>query len=183
MPYVLDFESEHMKTEWLPRMASGDAITSVGMTEPGTGSDLQAIHTQARKDGDEYVINGAKTFITNGHLADVVVLVAKTAPDLGARGLSLILVETNTPGFRRGRNLDKIGQKAQDTAELFFDDVRVPLTNLIGEENKGFVYMMKQLAQERMAAAVNALGCAKGILADTVRYTKDQKVFGNTVWS
>lgn len=181
-PYVLDFGSEELKRRWLPAMASGEAIVSIGMTEPGTGSDLQAIQTRARRDGDEFVINGAKTFITNGHLADVVVLVAKTAPDLCAHGLSLILVETDRPGFRRGRNLEKIGQKAQDTAELFLEDVRVPVSNLIGEENRGFAYMMKQLAQERMAVAVNALGCAKGVLAETVRYTKDRKVFGSPIW-
>ncbi|GGB28339.1 acyl-CoA dehydrogenase [Tistrella bauzanensis] len=178
-PYILEFGSEALKRRWLPRMASGEAIAAIAMTEPGAGSDLKAIRTHARRDGCDFIINGAKTFITNGYLADLVVVAAKTAPEKGAHGISLIVVETKTPGFRCGQILEKMGQKAQDTVELFFDEVRVPASNLIGDENQGFSYLMRQLAQERLAVAVSAIGWAKGVLADTVRYTRDRQVFGS----
>lgn len=180
-PYLLDFASDELKRQWLPKMASGDAIAAIAMTEPGTGSDLKSIRTRAQRDGDDIVINGQKTFITNAFLADMIVVVAKTAPDKGAHGISLIVVDTNTPGFKCGRVLEKLGQKALDTGEIFFDNVRVPATNIIGEENKGFEYLMAQLAQERLVVAVSALGSAKGVIADTIRYTRERHAFGKAV--
>ena len=138
-PYILRYGSEEQKRRYLPKMATGEFIGAIAMTEPGTGSDLQGVRTSAIKDGNELVVNGSKTFITNGQMADVVIVVAKTDPTKGAKGTSLVLVEAGTEGFRKGRNLDKLGLKAQDTSELFFDDVRVPMTNLLGEEGKGFV--------------------------------------------
>lgn len=183
-PYILHYGSDEMKAEWLPRMARGEAICAIAMSEPGTGSDLQGVATTARRDGNHYVINGAKTFISNGQTADIVILVARTgeAGD-GAKGISLILVETDREGFRRGRNLDKIGQKESDTSELFLEDVRVPLTNCIGEENRGFVYLMQELPQERLAIAVAAAAAARHAFEITVDYVKQRKAFGRTIAS
>lgn len=181
--YLLNYASEEKKNEWLPRLASGEMVGAVAMTEPGAGSDLQGITTRAVRDGDSYVINGAKTFITNGALADLVVVVAKTDPDAGAHGVSLIVVEGDTPGFRRGRVLDKIGLKGQDTAELFFDDVRVPAGNLLGEEGQGFVQLMQQLPQERLIIAVTAVAGMETMIDETIAYTKERTAFGRSVFS
>ena len=155
-PYFLEFGSEAQKRHWLPRMAAGEVILALGMTEPSSGSDLQGMRTTAVRDGDDYVINGQKVFITNGTTADLLVLSCKTDPRAGAKGISLILVETDRPGFQRGRRLEKIGCKAQDTAELFFADLRVPASNLLGKENRGFYHLMTQLTQERLVQAVRA---------------------------
>ena len=149
-PYFTHYGTEEQKQRFLPRMAKGEIIGSIAMTEPGAGSDVQNIRTTALKDGNEYVVSGAKTFITNGELADFVLVAAKTDPSLGAKGISLIVVETNREGFSRGKKLDKMGEKAQDIAELHFDNIRVPPENLIGEEGKGFRYLMEQLPQERL---------------------------------
>ena len=181
-PYLLHCGTEAQRAHWLPRMASGEAIAAIGMTEPGAGSDLKAIRTTARREGDEYVINGAKTFISNGLNCDLIVVVAKTQPELGAKGVSLILVEADRAGFKKGRKLEKMGQEAADTAELFFEDVRVPASNLLGEENKGFAYLMQELAQERFIIAVGASTKLEVMLDETIRYTKERKVFGQTVF-
>jgi acyl-CoA dehydrogenase len=151
------------------------------MTEPGTGSDLQGVRTTALKDGDELVINGSKTFITNGEMSDVVIVVCKTDPDQAAKGTSLVLVEAGREGFRKGRNLEKIGLKAQDTAELFFDDVRVPMTNLLGEEGKGFIYLMQELAWERLQLAVSAVANMEAALEWTIDFTKQREAFGKPI--
>lgn len=148
-PYLLSLASEEQKQRWLPGLCSGDLVTAIAMTEPGAGSDLKAVRTTAVRDGDSYVLNGTKTFITNGIHADLVIVVAKTDPSAQARGISLVVVERGMPGFRRGRNLAKVGLHAQDTAELVFEDVRVPAANLLGEENQGFGYLMRNLPQER----------------------------------
>jgi acyl-CoA dehydrogenase len=179
--YILNHGTEAQKQHWLPKMASGDMVAAIAMSEPGTGSDLQAVRTTARRDGDEYVINGSKTFITNGYHADLVCVVAKTDTDApGARGISLIMVETNDlPGFRRGKLLEKIGQRGQDTAELFFDDVRVPVANLLGsEEGKGFPQLMKELPRERLMIAVGAVAVMERAVEETVKYVQERKVFG-----
>ncbi|HEX2885301.1 acyl-CoA dehydrogenase family protein [Vineibacter terrae] len=180
-PYILAYGTEAQKRAWLPRLASGEAILAVGMSEPGAGSDLQAIRTRAVRDGDEYVITGSKTFISNGWNADLIVLVCKTDPSAGARGISLILVETNRPGFRRGKLLKKLGLRAQDTAELYFDDLRVPASNLLGQEGEGFGYLMKQLAWERMQMAILALAVCEKSIEDTLGYTGERRVFGKAV--
>lgn len=181
--YLLDYASDEQKARWLPGFCSGETITAIAMTEPGAGSDLQGIQTTARRDGDHYVLNGQKTFISNGILADLVIVVAKTDPAAGAQGISLLVVERGMPGFDRGRNLDKIGLKAQDTAELFFDDVRVPVANLLGEEGKGFVYLMEKLPQERLAIAVVAAAACENLLARTLEYVKERKAFGRPIGS
>ncbi|PRX51171.1 acyl-CoA dehydrogenase [Prauserella shujinwangii] len=182
--YLLAYASEGKKREWLPKLASGEYVGAIAMTEPGTGSDLQGIKTRAVRDGDSYVINGAKTFITNGAHADLVVVACKTDPDAGAQGISLIVVETDAPGFRRGRVLDKVGLKGQDTAELFFDDVRVPAENLLGEaEGQGFVQLMQQLPQERLLIAVTAVAGMEAAIDQTITYTKDRTAFGRPVFS
>ena len=180
-PYFMAYASEEQKQEWLPKMISGEAITAIAMTEPGTGSDLQAVKTTAVKDGNELVINGAKTFITNGQNADVVIVVCKTDPKGGAKGTSLVLVETNREGFRRGRNLEKIGLKAQDTSELFFDNVRVPTTNMLGADGMGFVQLMQMLPQERLVVGVQAVAAMELALDETIKYTKDRKAFGKSI--
>jgi len=180
--YVLHYGSEEQKREWLPKMISGEAITAIAMTEPGTGSDLQGVKTTARTDGNHYVINGSKTYITNGQNADLVIVVAKTDPELGAKGISLILVEATREGFGRGRNLDKIGQHSGDTSELFFNDVRVPITNCLGEEGKGFVYLMSQLPQERLSIAIGAQAAAQRAFDEGLAYVKERKAFGKTVF-
>jgi acyl-CoA dehydrogenase len=180
--YLVAYGSEEQKQKWLPRLVSGETITAIAMTEPGTGSDLQGIRTSAVKDGNHYVINGSKTYITNGQNADLIIVVAKTAPDMGAKGMSLILVESDRDGFARGRNLDKIGQHSADTSELFFNDVRVPMTNCLGEENKGFMYLMSQLPQERLSIAVAAMGASQKAYDITVAFVKDRKAFGKTIF-
>jgi acyl-CoA dehydrogenase len=180
--YLVAYGSDEQRQKWLPRLVRGETITAIAMTEPGTGSDLQAIRTTARKDGNHYVINGSKTYITNGQNADLIIVVAKTEPDKGAKGMSLILVESDREGFARGRNLDKIGQHSADTSELFFNDVRVPMTNCLGDENKGFVYLMSQLPQERLSIAVAAMGAAQKAFDITVAFVKERKAFGKSVF-
>jgi acyl-CoA dehydrogenase len=181
--YLLNYASEAKKREWLPKFASGEFVGAVAMTEPGTGSDLQSIKTRAVRDGDFYVINGAKTFITNGVHADLVVVAVKTDPDAGAQGVSLIAVETTTPGFRRGRVLNKVGLKGQDTAEMFFDDVLVPAANLLGEqEGLGFIQLMRQLPQERLIIAVTAVAGMESAINLTIEYTKDRTAFGRPIF-
>jgi len=180
-PYIVNYGSAEMKRRFLPKMISGEMIGAIAMTEPGAGSDLQGVKTTAVRDGDHYVINGSKTFITNGFLSDLVIVVAKTDPAGGAKGTSLILVEAGTPGFSKGRKLKKVGMKAQDTSELFFEDVRVPCANLIGEEGMGFVYLMQELPQERLTVGISAVAGAEAILAQTVAYVKERKAFGKPV--
>ena len=180
-PYIVNYGSADMKRRFLPKMISGEMIGAIAMTEPGAGSDLQGVKTTAVRDGDHYVINGSKTFITNGYLADLVIVVAKTDPAGGAKGTSLIVVEAGTPGFSKGRKLKKVGMKAQDTSELFFEDVRVPCANLIGEEGMGFVYLMQELPQERLTVGISAVAGAEAILAQTVAYVKERKAFGKPV--
>jgi len=180
-PYILNYGTEEQKRSYLPRMAKGEIIGCIAMTEPGAGSDLQGVKTTAIRDGDYYVINGSKTFITNGFMSDFVVLVAKTDPSAGAKGTSLILVDSGTPGYSKGRKLKKIGMHAQDTAELFFDNVRVPVSNLLGEEGKGFIQLMKELAWERMMIAIRNVEMADSILQHTVAYTRDRKAFKQSI--
>lgn len=180
-PYILHYGSEEQKKTWLPKMATGEVITAIAMTEPDTGSDLKAIRTTAKRDGNELVVNGQKTFITNGGLADLVIVATKTDTAAGAKGVSLVLVEADRPGFRRGRNLKKIGQNAQDTAQLFFDDVRVPPSNLLGQEGGGFIHLMQQLPQERLISAVAAVATMEAALQWTVEYTRERKMFGKTL--
>jgi alkylation response protein AidB-like acyl-CoA dehydrogenase len=180
-PYLVGLTTEEQKRRWLPRFASGELITAIAMTEPGAGSDLQGIRTTAARDGGDYVLNGQKTFITNGINADLVIVVARTDPDAGARGISLIAVERGTPGFERGRNLDKIGLKAQDTAELFFSDARVPAENVLGEPGQGFVHLMTNLPQERLSIAVAAVAGAEYMFAETVAYCRDRTAFGRPI--
>ncbi|TXR48388.1 acyl-CoA dehydrogenase family protein [Phyllobacterium endophyticum] len=182
-PYILHYGSEDQKQRWLPRMATGELIGAIAMTEPGAGSDLQGVKTSARKDGNHYVINGSKTFITNGQLANLVVVVTKTDPAQGAKGTSLFIVETDgQQGFERGRNLDKVGLKSNDTSELFFNEVRVPASNLLGtEEGQGFVQLMQQLPQERLQIGGTAIAMAERAIAITSDYVKDRKAFGKAV--
>ncbi|GMN14058.1 acyl-CoA dehydrogenase family protein [Altererythrobacter sp. MTPC7] len=170
------------KAKYLPGMISGDIISAIAMTEPGAGSDLQGISTTAKADGDDLVINGSKTYITNGQNADVVIVVAKTDPAAGAKGTSLVLVDAGTEGFERGRNLDKIGQHAADTSELFFNDVRVLKTNILGGENRGFIHLMEELPQERLSIAVGAQAGAQRAFDEAVKFTKERKAFGKTVF-
>jgi acyl-CoA dehydrogenase len=179
-PYILRYGSEDQKRSWLPKMASGEFISAIAMTEPGAGSDLQGVRTTARVDGNRYLINGQKTFISNGQLADIVIVVAKTDPSKGAKGTSLIVVETaDAPGFHRGRNLDKIGMEAQDTSELFFEDVSVPTANLLGSaEGQGFVQLMQQLPQERLTIAIGGGAVIERALEETIAYVKERKAFG-----
>ena len=180
--YLEAYGTEEQKLTYLPKMISGECITAIAMTEPGAGSDLQGIRTAATREGDHYVINGSKTYITNGQLADLVLVVAKTDPALGAKGISIILVDTDTPGFSRGRNLDKIGQHSADTSELFFADVRVPLANLLGEEGRGFAYLMSQLPQERLAIAIAAQASSQRAFDEALAFTRERKAFGQTVF-
>jgi acyl-CoA dehydrogenase len=180
-PYLVDFGTEEQKQKWLPKMATGEVIGALGMSEPSGGSDVQNIRTQAIRDGDSYVINGQKVFITNGHTADILVLACKTDPTARGKGVSLIIVETNTPGFTRGRKLEKMGCKAQDTSELFFSDVRVPVSNLIGAEGGGFAMLMTQLAQERLVQAIRGVSSSEAALQWTKEYAVDRKMFGQTL--
>ncbi|RSM89711.1 acyl-CoA dehydrogenase [Kibdelosporangium aridum] len=176
--YINAYGTHEQKLKWLPKMASGELVSAIAMTEPGTGSDLQGIKTTAVKEGDEYVINGSKTFITNGFLSDIVVVAAKTDPAQGAAGVSLIVVEQ---GIKRGRNLEKVGQHGQDTCELFFDNVRVPTSNLLGEEGQGFRYLMEQLPQERLIIAVPAVASIEKAVELTIGYAKERHAFGKPI--
>lgn len=180
--YIINYGSEEQKKRLLPGMVSGEIITAIAMTEPGTGSDLQGVRTTALRDGNHYVVNGSKTYITNGQNADVVIVVAKTDPTLGSKGISLILVERGAEGFERGRNLDKVGQNSADTSELFFNDVRVPITSCLGEEGRGFAYLMGQLPQERLQIAVGAQAGAQRAFDEAVKFTKDRKAFGQAIF-
>ncbi len=187
-PYLTDLTTDEQQQRWLPGFCSGDLITAIAMTEPGTGSDLQGIRTHAHRDGDgegaDWILNGAKTFITNGINADLVVVVARTDPEASSGGgFSLLVVERDMPGFERGRNLDKVGMKAQDTAELSFTDVRVPARNLLGTEGHGFVHLMDNLPQERLSIGVVAAAAMASVLEQTIAYTKDRKAFGKPISS
>ncbi|MGP4100255.1 acyl-CoA dehydrogenase family protein [Nonomuraea sp. KM90] len=183
-PYVVDLTDDEQKQRWLPGFVSGELITAIAMSEPGAGSDLQGIRTTAIRQGDHYVVNGQKTFITNGINADLVVVVAKTDPEAGARGTTLIVVERGMEGFSRGRNLDKVGMKAQDTAELFFDNVRVPVANRLGpNDGEGFFQLMHNLPQERMSIAVAAVAAAEDVLERTIEYCKTRQAFGRSIGS
>ncbi|MEW4982579.1 MAG: acyl-CoA dehydrogenase family protein [Cycloclasticus sp.] len=181
VPYIIHYGSDEQKRKYLPKLVSGEMISAIAMTEPGTGSDLQGVKTTAIKDGDDYILNGSKTFITNGQLADIVIVVAKTSPELGGKGTSLILLEDGVEGFSKGKNLKKVGMKAQDTSELFFDNVRIPQSCLLGEENKGFIYLMQDLPQERLSVAITGIAAAESILQQTIDYTKERKAFGKPI--
>ncbi len=183
VPYFLIYASEEQKQRWLPGMCSGELITAIAMTEPDTGSDLAAVRTTAMRRGDSYILNGQKTFTTNGILSDVVIVVAKTQPELGHKGISLLVVERGMQGFERGRILQKVGLKAQDTSELSFEDVHVPVDNLLGEEGKGFYYLMRQLARERLSVAVMAIAACETALEITLEYCKQRTAFGQPIGS
>ncbi len=180
-PYFLHYGTEEQKHRWLPGMAAGTLVGAIAMTEPNTGSDLQAVQTTAIREGDVYVVNGSKTYISNGQHCDLVIVVAKTDPSLGAKGISLIVVEANTPGFKRGRNLKKLGQAAADTSELFFEDCRVPVNNLVGDEGPGFVQLMQQLPQERLNIAQAAVVEIERALAMTLDFVRERKAFGKRI--
>ena len=180
-PYILNYGSDEQKRRLLPKMATGELIGAIAMSEPAAGSDLQGIKTTALRKGDHYVLNGSKTFITNGWHADIVIVVAKTNPQAGAKGTSLLLVEQGMPGFEKGKRLKKVGMKAQDTSELFFDNVQVPAENLLGRENEGFIYLMQELPWERLQIAITAVESAQAAIDWTVEYVKERKVFGTTV--
>ena len=182
-PYLVDLCTEEQKQRWLPRFCTGELITAIAMTEPSGGSDLANLKTTAVKDGDDWILNGSKTFITNGYSADLVLVAARTSPEKRARGITLFGVETGMPGFERGRKLDKIGQPESDTAELFFADVRVPAANVIGEIDQGFIYMMERLVTERVGAAVSNLAHARQILDETLVYAKERQAFGQPIGS
>jgi alkylation response protein AidB-like acyl-CoA dehydrogenase len=183
-PYLLELATDEQKQRWLPGFCSGEIITAIAMSEPGAGSDLQGITTNAVRDGDDWILNGQKTFITNGINSDLVIVVARTDTDAkAAYGTSLLVVERGMPGFERGRNLDKVGLKAQDTAELFFTDVRVPAANLLGEANRGFFHLMDNLPQERLAIAVGAVAASERVLAETLDYCKSRTAFGRPIGS
>jgi long-chain-acyl-CoA dehydrogenase len=181
VPYIRDFGNEEQKRRWLPKMASGEIIGAIAMTEPNTGSDLANIRTSAVRQGEHYVLNGQKTFISNGILNDLVIVVAKTDPSAGARGVSLLVVERGMDGYERGRNLDKIGLHAQDTAEIFFNNVKVPVENRLGEENQGFIYLMQKLAQERLSIAVLGQASAEAALQETIQYCQERTAFGRPI--
>ena len=181
VPYIERYGTDEQKKKYLPGCVNGDIVTAIAMTEPGTGSDLQGVKTTAFLNGDHYVLNGSKTFITNGELADLYIVVAKTDPEGGAKGTSLLLVEAASEGFEKGTNLEKIGMKAQDTSELFFQDVKVPKDNIIGAEGMGFVYLMQELPQERLSVGLNAIASAESIFNQTLAYVKDRKAFGKPI--
>ncbi len=180
-PYLTELTTDDQRQRWLPGFCSGEIVTAIAMSEPGAGSDLAGVRTTAVRDGDSYVINGQKTFITNGEHADLVVVVVKTSTDQGAHGVSLIAVERGAPGFTRGQRLEKVGLKANDTAELFFDDCRVPADNLIGTENHGFYHLMSNLPRERLSIAVAAVAAAEAILTRTVEYARSREAFGRPI--
>jgi len=177
-PYLQHIGSEQQKQQWLPTMASGEIVGAIAMTEPGAGSDLQAMRASAKKDGEHYILNGSKTFITNGQHAGLVIVAAKTDPTAGAKGISLFLVDTTLPGFSHGRNMEKIGQHCGDTSELFFDNIRLPASALLGEEGMGFVYLMCELPRERLVIGALACAAARGALDLTVAYTTERELFG-----
>jgi long-chain-acyl-CoA dehydrogenase len=181
--YLIEYGSEEQKAHWLPKMVSGEIVTAIAMTEPGTGSDLQGMRTTAKKDGNHYVINGAKTYITNGQNADLILVCVKTDPDAqpAYKGVSIVLVEADREGFKRGRNLDKIGLDAADTSELFFEDVRVPITNCLGAEGMGFIYLMTELPQERLSIAIGAQAAAQRTFDQTVEFVRERKAFGKPI--
>ncbi|WP_444926132.1 acyl-CoA dehydrogenase family protein [Microbulbifer sp. TRSA002] len=181
VPYIINYGTEEQKKKYLPKCISGEMITAIAMSEPGAGSDLQGVRTTAVRKGDHYLLNGSKIFITNGQQADLVIVVAKTDPHEGASGVSLFLVEAASPGFKKGSNLEKIGMKAQDTSELFFDDVRVPVDNLLGGEGQGFIYLMQELPQERLSVAIYAIANAEAALQWTIDYVRDRKAFGKPI--
>jgi len=183
VPYIYSFGTDGQKQKWVPGCVSGEFVTALAMTEPGTGSDLAALTTTAVKQGDEYVINGAKTFISNGQLCDLVVVAAKTDPDPknAHKGISLFVVEANRKGFSKGKRLHKMGMASQDTSELFFEDCRIPAANLLGAEGGGFMMMMQKLQQERLAVAIGAVSCAEQVLEDTIKYTKERTAFGKPI--
>ena len=179
--YILSFGTEEQKRQWLPKMVKGEAIGSLGMTEPHAGSDLKAIRTKAERDGNDFVINGQKVFISNGQMCDVLVLATKTDSAAGAKGVSMFLVDASLPGFKRGKNLEKLGMKAQDTSELFFEDLRVPASAMLGGEGQGFALMMTKLAQERLAQAIRSATVTETVIEWTVDYTSERKAFGQTI--
>jgi acyl-CoA dehydrogenase len=181
MPYINNLGTAEQKAQWLPRMVTGEVVGSIGMTEPGAGSDLAGMRTSAVRDGDEWVINGSKIFITNGLHCGLIVLAAKTDNSKGAKGISLFLVDSSLPGFNKGKGIKKLGQHSNDTAELFFDNLRVPASALLGEENKGFVYLMQELPRERLGLGSQAVGACEGAMAVTADYVKQRKAFGSTV--
>ena len=181
VPYLLAYGSEDQKRNWLPKVVSGETIMAIGMTEPIAGSDLQGIQTKAERDGNHFVLNGQKVWISNGQIADLYIIACKTDPKEVAKGISLILVEGDRDGFKRGKNLEKIGYKAQDTSELFFEDVRVPITNLLGQEGRGFAQLMQQLPQERLVVAIRCATALEAALDDTIKYTKERKAFGRSI--
>ncbi len=183
LPYFLDIANEEQKHRWLPGMVSGEHMTAIAMTEPGTGSDLAGVKTTAIKDGDSYILNGSKTFITNGINADIVIVVAKTDPTQAHAGMSLFVVEEGMEGFERGRNLDKLGMHSQDTAELFFNDVRVPAENLLGAEGAGFFALVHNLPQERLSISVSAIASCEAALDMTIDYVKERNAFGRSIAS
>ncbi|MEI2777654.1 MAG: acyl-CoA dehydrogenase family protein [Tetrasphaera sp.] len=180
-PYIVHLGTEEQKQRWLPPIASGEKIIAIGMTEPSGGSDLAALKTTAVREGDNWIVNGSKTFITNGHQCDLAIIAARTDPAKGAKGISLFVLEADMPGFTKGNKLDKVGQPESDTSELFFDNVRVPAENLLGPEGMGFIEMMKHLPQERIGAAAGNIGNAKQILLETIEYTKQRKAFGQPI--
>lgn len=181
MPYILHLGSEEQKQQWLPKMVSGEVLGAIAMTEPGAGSDLAAMKTSAVRDGDDWIINGSKVFITNGIYAELVIVCAKTDPSKGAKGISLFLVDSSLPGFGRGQSIKKIGQHSSDTAELFFENMRVPAAALLGQEGQGFVHLMQELPRERLGVAAQAIGAMDGAMALAIDYTKERKAFGGTV--
>ncbi|HET9872871.1 MAG TPA: acyl-CoA dehydrogenase family protein [Propionibacteriaceae bacterium] len=182
-PYLVDLCTEEQKQRWLPKFCTGELITAIAMTEPSGGSDLAALKTTAIRDGENWILNGSKTFITNGYSADLVIVAARTSPEKRSHGITLFGVEAGMPGFERGRKLDKIGQPEADTSELFFADVRVPASNVIGEVDQGFIYMMQRLVTERIGAAINNLAQARQVLAETLQYVKERRAFGQPIGS
>nr|WP_297348471.1 acyl-CoA dehydrogenase family protein [uncultured Glaciecola sp.] len=180
-PYILNVGNQQQKDRWLPPMATGEVLTALAMTEPGAGSDVAGMRTNAIKDGDDYILNGSKTFITNGNTANMIIVCAKTDTTLGAKGISLFLVDTSLPGFSTGKPIEKIGQHSSDTAELFFENMRIPADALLGQEGQGFVYLMQELPRERLGCAVQAIGHAQGALDITCDYVKDRKAFGQSI--
>ncbi|MGI5159478.1 acyl-CoA dehydrogenase family protein [Microbispora sp. CA-102843] len=182
-PYLVELTTDEQRKRWLPPFCSGEMITAIGMTEPSGGSDLAALRTTAVRDGSDWIVDGSKTFITNGYQADLVVVAARTSPEKRAKGITLFAVEEGMPGFHRGRKLDKVGQPEADTAELFFEGVRVPAGNVIGEVDRGFVAMMERLPQERLGSAVTNISHAAAVLAETLSYVKERKAFGQAIGS
>jgi acyl-CoA dehydrogenase len=180
-PYLIHYGTEEQKRRWLPKMCAGEAIAAIALTEPSAGSDIQSMRTTAIRDGDHYVVNGQKTFISNGHNADVVLLAVKTDPTKRASGISILVVDTTTPGYSRGEPLHKIGCKGQDTAELFFTDMRVPVSDLLGGEGKGFSMLMEELSWERLQIAISAVASIEAMLEETLRYAKERKAFGKSI--